>query len=91
MGIVHSGERGNRGTPVTDKKYTGLIGCKVSFDADSVCIGKSLVMWLEPHAHKLYDYWILSEIQRVDHDDEDGILIIETANSIYYLDEEVEQ
>ena len=87
LNIVHSGTKGERGTPVTEKKYDGLVGCEVRFDINNICVGYSLILHIVPWMHKYYDYWTISAIERIDHDEEDGILILETLNSIYYLEE----
>ena len=85
VSIVHSGSRGERGTPVTEDKYDGVIGCEVRFDPDDIHIDYGLKMDFVPWAHRLYDWWTISNVQSVDYDDEDNILVIETCNSIYYL------
>ena len=87
MSIVHSGTKGDRGTLVTEDKYKGLVGCKVLFDPVNIHLGYGLSMTIPPLEHKLYDWWTISCIQNVEHDDEDGVLVIETLNSIYYLEE----
>ena len=87
LDITHSGTKGERGTPVTANKYDGLIGCPVRFDTDDIHIGQSLTMYIVPKAHMHYDYWTISCIQSVDYDKENKVLVIETLNSIYYLQE----
>ena len=87
IGIVHSGKKGERGTPVSEDKYDQLIGCHVSFDIDKIYLGYGLTMYLKPGDHPYYDWWTMSCLQRVDYDEEDNILTIETLNSIYYLED----
>ena len=85
--IVHNGNKGERGSPVTDIKYDGLVGCPVSFNMSDIHIGYSLTMYIAPYAHRLYDWFTVSCIQDVVYDPNEKMLIIETINSIYYLKE----
>lgn len=81
--IVHSGTKGERGTPVTANKYDGIVGCRVFFNPDNIYIGYGLTMQFPPNEHPLYDWWTISCIQEVSRMQD--ALIIETMNSIYYL------
>ena len=83
IGIVHSGTKGERSTPVTANKYDDIVGCKVFFNPDNIHIGYGLTMQFPPDEHPLYDWWTISCIQKAFR--EQDILIIETMNSIYYL------
>lgn len=86
LNITHNGTKGERGVTVTEEKYDGVIGCQVSFNPDNIRIGYGLTMIFAPYAHRDYEWWSLSNIQNVYHEEEDNILVIETTNSIYYLE-----
>ena len=86
LNIVHSGRKGERGTAVTDIKYEGVIGCRAAFDTEKLKRDYGLQMFFVPYEHRTYDWWTISSVQRFYHEEEDNILVIETLNSIYYLE-----
>lgn len=86
LNIVHSGRKGERGTAVTDDKYDGVVGCRVMFDTKELKRGYRLRMFFVPYEHRIYDWWTISLVQHFYHEEEDNVLVIETLNSIYYLE-----
>ena len=79
--IVHSGRKGERGTPVTQEKYAFMIGCEALFDLEYVRIGRSFSFLLV--GHPLYYDWTMSCVTDCWFSEETKTLNIETANSIY--------
>ena len=85
VGIVHSGIKGDRGTPVTEDKYDGLINAKVEFDPDNIVVGSRFNFDVIHNPY--YDWWSTSDVLHKDYDEEDGVWVVETFYSIYYFQE----
>ncbi len=83
--ITHSGRKGIRETPVSDKKYEFMQECKCTFSASTPLErGKACRILLKGHPY--HDYWDLSLVIAVwveKWTDGSYILAIETENSIY--------
>ncbi len=82
--ILHSGRKGTRGEPVDDIKYDGLIGLRVTFDIQKIKQFEPTRLYLLDY-HRLYEWWDTSEILALSASN--GKVEIETANSIYKLEE----
>lgn len=83
--IKHSGRKGLRGTPVADQKYEDMIGCTVFCDIKNAVQFHEL-RWNFDY-HPRYDYWITSEVLALSYDEKNHIYELETANTIYELEE----
>ena len=79
LDVVHNGRKGLRGSQMCDRKYEGLIGAHCKFDLDNIQQFKPLKF--EVINSLYYDYWHTSEVLEVAVIN--GVLEIETANSIY--------
>ena len=80
LDVVHSGRKGIRGTTVCDMKYEGLIGYTCSFDIDDIQQFKQ--MKFDVVDSQYYDWWKTSEVLEVGINEE-GLIVVETANTIY--------
>ena len=83
INIVHSGRKGIRGEKVTQSKYEDLVGCTAYIDVNSIRPFQSVHMILK--GHPSYDWWDTSVLLSFSLDN--GYMEIETANSIYMLEE----
>ena len=83
--IVHSGLKGERGTPVTNIKYKYVIGYKCFFDKDEIELGWSFSFYFINNPE--YICWGMSAVERVEEKPLEKELIIETRNSIYTFKE----
>ena len=86
--IVHSGRKGIRNEPVKDSKYDGLIGARLYWDIDEVKQFKTTRFVIpESEVWCPYDWWETSEVLELSIDTRTNEVFLETANSIYILQE----
>ena len=81
--IEHSGRRGIRGTEIPDH---AIAGATCSFDYKTIKQFKPFRITLRGHVD--FDSWDMSEILEVGwikHEDKNLLLVIETANTIYFF------
>ena len=84
INILHSGQKGERGTLVTQEKYDGMIGSLVILNIDEINIGDSFTFWFENNM--FYKYWTTSPVLSFINSETKQKLIIETLNSLYTFD-----
>ena len=85
LAIKHNGVKGERGKNVTDLKYDRLVDSIVIFDLEYVEVGRTFTFIFDSF-HPRYDWWTVSVVERFDLNEDDGILEVETMNSIYYFE-----
>jgi len=83
--ILHSGTKGDRGSPVTDEKYDGMIGSIVFFDPSEIKFNQSFDFYFKYHPY--YNFWTISYVKEIAYDTEKRNLIIESENSIYIFED----
>lgn len=83
--ILHSGRKGIRGTEVTNPKYDDVLGCIGWLDADQVEQFKRYRIDLVDS--ETNDWWNVSEVLALTMDRSTGNIELETANSLYELEE----
>ena len=86
--VIHSGRKGIRYEPVTDPKYDGLVGTRCYADfAESKQFQKMHFDIPSGEINCPYDWWDTSEILELKVYKETGEVFLETANTIYVLQE----
>lgn len=83
LDVVHSGRKGIRGTTICDRKYEGILGFYCRFDLDDIQQFKPFTFDVINSWY--YDWWTTSEV--LEATVEEGIVQVETANSIYRFKE----
>lgn len=79
--ILHSGRKGIRNSPVSDEKYYGLIGCKVTFDVTEIERFEPVRIYILGYNPQQYRWWDTSEVIALSASNDK--VEIETANTIY--------
>ena len=85
INIFHNGRKGLRGTEVDNPKYKGVIGkhCYIDFLEEVKQFKRLSIKLLDSY---VYDQWTTSEAFELSID-KDGLVSLETANSIYIFKE----
>ena len=79
--ILHSGLKGERGSPVTQSKYEGMLGAIVWIDKTCVYLDRPAHIIFENHP--TYEWWDTSNVIAIS--ETENFFGIETLNSIYVL------
>ena len=86
--ILHSGEKGTRGERVDEEKYEGMIGSLITPEIPFDDIRQfDPAVWTFIQTESKYQYFHTSSVFWVVEREEDGLLEIETFNSVYLLEE----
>lgn len=87
--ILHSGRKGLRNMPVTEKKYDGIVGSIVTLiyvDRIEDCKQFTDMIFNLIETDSDYELWHTSPIISIG-TDTDGGYVVETVNTIYYMEE----
>lgn len=85
LSIKHTGKLGKRGTERQEPYYLARNRCEVSFDVSNIVIGKRALLFYSPVEEYGGNGILTSPVVSIDFLVEDGILILETENSIYEM------
>ena len=85
VSIKHSGRKGIRGTEVSNPKYDDILGCIGWLDVDDI---KQFERYkIDLVDSRTNDWWLVSEVLALTVEKSTGNIELETANSLYELEE----